>query len=144
MFRNGKLTNQPLALFTNFLSFVADVKDGTYRDNKTAVMGLLLRPHDFSFHSSAATTRHRTISNRLIFITLFAVALALQVYGAGAVVDQSEQQDAELQSSTALCETKTLDDVPPDPVSLAIAISKVPTTINLLVVSALRCVRRHR
>lgn len=81
-------------------------------------MGFLLKPHNFSFHSSDITTRHQTISNRLIFITFFAVAFTLQVYGVAAVVDQTEQQDVELQaSSTASCETKTLDDVPPDPVS---------------------------
>lgn len=93
-------------------------------------MGLLLKPRNFSFHSSAATTRHRTISNRLIFITLLAVALALQVYGADAVVDPSEQQDAESQSSAASCETKTLDDVPPDPVSLATSLSPLRLDVN--------------
>lgn len=76
-------------------------------------MGFLLNPLGFSFHSSDITTRHH-ISNRLIFITFFAVAFTLQIYGVAAAVDQSEPQDAELQSS---CETKTLDDVPPDPVS---------------------------
>lgn len=84
-------------------------------------MGLLLKPHDFSFHSSDITTRHQTsqtISNRLIFITFFAVAFTLQIYGVAAatVVEQTEQQDADFQSSSTSCETKTLDDVPPDPV----------------------------
>lgn len=77
-------------------------------------MGFLLIPHDFSFHSSEITTRH----NRLIFIIFFVVVFTLPTYGAAsaASVGQPEQQDFELPSSL-LCETKTLDDVPPDPVS---------------------------
>lgn len=77
-------------------------------------MGVLLKPLSFSFHSSDIIARHQ-ISNRLIFITLFAVAFAHQLYVVSAAVDQNEQQDAELQSS---CEAKTLEDVPPDPVSI--------------------------
>lgn len=86
-------------------------------------MGLLLKPHDFSFHSSDITTRHQTISNRLIFITFFAVAFTLPIYGVdvvAAIAEQSEQQDADFQSSSTSCETKTLDDVPPDPVEFTI------------------------
>jgi hypothetical protein len=87
-------------------------------------MGLLLKPHDFSFQSSDITTRHQTISNRLILITFFAVALTLPIYGvtAAAVVDQIEPQDADFQSSSTSCETKTLDDVPPDPVEFTISL----------------------
>lgn len=77
-------------------------------------MGLLLKPLSFSFHSSDIIARHQ-ISNRLIFITLFAVAFTHQFHVVSGAVDQTEQQDAELQSS---CETKTLDDVPPDPVRI--------------------------
>jgi hypothetical protein len=113
----SKIGRHCFQLFS-LVSLLADAKDGKYSDNNTAVMGLLLKPRNFSFHSSAATTsRRRTISNRLIFITLFAVALALQVYGANAVVDQSEQQDAELKSSSSTCETKTVDEALVDPVS---------------------------
>jgi hypothetical protein len=83
-------------------------------------MGLLLKPHDFSFHSSDITTRHQTI-NRLIFITFFAVAFTLPIYGvAAAAVIETEQQDTDFQPSSTSCETKTLDDVPPDPVEFTI------------------------
>lgn len=85
-------------------------------------MGLLLKPHDFSFHSSDITIRYQTISYRLIFITFFAVAFTLQIYGVAAatVVEQTEQQDVDFQSSSTSCETKTLDDVPPDPVEFKV------------------------
>lgn len=73
-------------------------------------MGFLLKPHIFSFHSSGAAPRR--LLNRLVLLALFIVAL--QIKDAKAVVDQTEQE-SDLQAS--LCETKTLDDVPPDPVS---------------------------
>lgn len=81
-------------------------------------MGFLLKPHDFhSFHSSDIINRHQIISNRLFLIALFAVALTtLPIYEAtAAVVELSDQQDASDVHST--CESKTLDDVPPNPVS---------------------------
>lgn len=73
-------------------------------------MGFLLKPRIFSFHSSG--TAPRRLLNRLVLLTLFIVAL--QIKDAKAVVDQTEQE-IDLQASS--CETKTLDDVPPDPVS---------------------------
>lgn len=73
-------------------------------------MGFLLKPHIFTFHSSG--TAPRRLLNRLVLLALFIVAL--QIKDAKAVVDQTEQE-SDLQAS--LCETKTLDDVPPDPVS---------------------------
>lgn len=105
-------------------------------------MGLLLKPHDFSFHSSDITTRHQTISNRLIFITFFAVAFTLPIYGvsAAAVVEQTEQQDTDLQSSSTPCETKTLDDVPPDPVEFHDTFAVRKTVLMLFFPSVLRCV----
>lgn len=95
-------------------------------------MGFLLKPHDFSFHSSDIATRHQVLSNRLIFITFFAVAFTLPFYGVvTATVDQTEQQDAEfLPSSSTTCETKTLDDVPPDPVSCFLLFSSFDFNSN--------------
>lgn len=79
-------------------------------------MGFLLRPlKDFSFHSSDISARHPALAHRLIFITFFAVAFTLPIFEAVAATDQTEHDaDASLSSP---CETKTLDEVPQDPVS---------------------------
>jgi hypothetical protein len=82
-----------------------------------------LEPHYFSFHSSDISTRHQllaitVVSNRLILIALLAVALLpVTVLTVEPLLLQqpSEQHDADNQLSS--CETKALDDVPPDPVS---------------------------
>lgn len=59
------------------------------------------------------STTQNHISHRLILIALFAVAFSLQICNTIAAIEQTEQ-DTDFQLS---CETKTLDDVPPDPVS---------------------------
>lgn len=87
-------------------------------------MGFLLNPYDFSLRSSNKTSRHRQVfSYRLLSITFFAVAFALPLYAvvSAAAVDQTDQQEIDSQSSSTLnCETRALDDVPPDPVSTAV------------------------
>lgn len=83
-------------------------------------MGFLLKSYDFSLHSSDKTARHRQVfSYRSVSITFLAVAFIISKYGVvAAAVDQTEQQDSDSQSSSTLtCETRILDDVPPDPVS---------------------------
>jgi hypothetical protein len=100
------------------LFLIPDVKLGKYSDKNKAVMGFL-EPHYFSFHSSDISTRHQllaNISNRFIFITFLAVALfSTSVLTVEPLLQQqSEQHDADNQLSS--CETKALDDVPPDPV----------------------------
>lgn len=89
----------------------------------------LLDPHYFSFHSSAISTRrhHRlllpslttiSISNRLFFITFITLTL-LPIYGVLTVEPSPKQQQTaqDANGQQMQCETKALDDVPPDPVS---------------------------
>lgn len=94
-------------------------------------MELLFKSFDFHLHSLNGNA-----SNRLFFLTFFAVAFALPIFGVfpAAAADQTEQQDAELNLSVlAACESKTLDDVPPDPVSSFFAFtSKLDLISNLV------------
>lgn len=73
-------------------------------------MGCVRKPHNFSFHSDVTPRR------LLVFSTLFIIAIASQIRDVRAAVDQTEQE-IDVQGS---CESKTLDEVPPDPVSSAL------------------------
>lgn len=98
---------------------------------------LLLEPHYFSFHSlDISTRRHQLslplsttlgISNRLVFITFLTLAL-LPIYGVLTVESSSQKQQqtsasVDVNGQSLQCETKALDDVPPDPVSKLIKIA---------------------
>lgn len=90
----------------------------------------LLDPHYFSsFHSSDISTRRHhqllvpslatiSISNRLFFITFITLTL-LPIYGVLTVEPSPKQQQTaqDVNGQQMQCETKALDDVPPDPVS---------------------------
>lgn len=78
-------------------------------------MGFLLKLTNSSDSTCISTRHHNTQYhnlNRLVLITLLAVAFSTKTYDVLAAVDQTEQ-DTDFQ---APCETITLDDVPPDPV----------------------------
>lgn len=87
-------------------------------------MESLLKLQRFSLQSSDFNTRQHTtcrhISNRLILIALFASTLITQICVAAATVDQADQ--AQESDSQFTCEPKTLDDVPPDPVSSLVSL----------------------
>lgn len=80
-------------------------------------MGFLLKPSDSSLSSTQISFRRQTayyfMLNRLIFVTFFVAVFLNQTNNVLAASDQIEQQDDDLRAS---CETKTLDDEPPDPV----------------------------
>lgn len=88
-------------------------------------MGFHLEPHYFPFNSSTINHRRQlytiNIFNQLILIAFIVVAFTFhQTIAFEELPQASEQQDTELQQQIqSTCETKTLDEVPPDPVSLS-------------------------
>lgn len=107
-----------------FAHFITDAKLSVekYLYN-TVIMGPLTL-HSFSFHSSDnKNTKHQlfaiNISNRLILITFFAfVAFTFPICGIVALETLDQQQSSDDSQQATPCEAKTLDDVPPDPVSI--------------------------
>lgn len=92
-------------------------------------MGFHLEPHYFPFNSSTINHRRQlytiNIFNQLILIAFIVVAFTFhQTIAFEELPQASEQQDTESQQQIqATCETKTLDEVPPDPVSLSFIIT---------------------
>ncbi|CRL00772.1 CLUMA_CG014026, isoform B [Clunio marinus] len=77
-------------------------------------MGILLIPHGSSFHS-LDNIHHLTIGNLLLCITFFEVATAFQIFFTYAAAEQFELENNARPLVSSACETKILDEVPPDP-----------------------------
>lgn len=118
-------------LFIKFLitSLFADAKIGEKSNKNKAVMGFhLFNPHYFSFHTlkiNNTRQQHQILtsivrSNRLFFALFFTLIL-LPIYGVITVeppLQIKQQTSQDINSFHIQCESKALDDVPPDPVCI--------------------------